>query len=146
MQDNARRQSVKQSPLHQNLTPTPLARNVQSRTPHTQFAKLHLPHTHKWATVSAIDQTSSPISRRPKAHFDSRCVPQCFDPRTTQGKKFSLVNYGDLFETNPWAKHIPDTLARRRYDSQMNIARVTMVDRKCYCERVVRSVGYSMCR
>ena len=53
----------------------------------------------------------------------SMCSTMLRSIQTPRAKNFFQLVYGDLFETNPWAKHIPDTLARRRYDSQMNIAR-----------------------
>jgi hypothetical protein len=43
------------------------------------------------------------------------------------GQEFVFLIMGILFETNPWAKHTLDTMARRKYDSRMNIARV-MID------------------
>jgi hypothetical protein len=42
---------------------------------------------------------------------------------SNSGQRSFYLIMGILFETNPWAQHTPDTLARRKYDSQMNIAR-----------------------
>ena len=54
-----------------------------------------------------VDATSSPISRL-EAHFDfPMCSTKLRFIQTDPGSGILLVNMGILFETNPWAKHIP---------------------------------------
>ena len=94
-----------------NLLLAPRPCNIQSRTPPTQSPNCTF--RKRYNLFRSRTKRHLQFNDWTKAHFDSRCVPRCFEP----GQRIFQLVYGDLFETNLWAKHIPDTLARRRYDS-----------------------------
>src|SRR5690349_5090156 len=99
-----------------------------TQTPVVQYKKVErLPrnspnctfhNTHNQPDVISILPTKSSF-RFSMSFHDASTLPSI---HPNSGYEF-FNNYGDLFETNPWAQHTPDTLARRKYDSQMNITR-----------------------
>ena len=103
-----------------NLLLTPWRRRtIQTRTPPTQspnctFRKRYnLFRSRTKRHLQSNDWT--------KAHFDSRCVPRCFEPG--QFLFFLVILLGICLRQTYGPSKSPDTLARRRFDKLMNVSR-----------------------